>query len=108
MHTSYFAKYRGIDGVNNAIKPAPGFNGPSYPDLFPKWKFLKQYKEDGNKYAYTKAYYDEILSKLDPQKVLNDLEGKTFLCWERSGEFCHRRLVAEWLQDTLGICVHEI
>jgi hypothetical protein len=29
------------------------------------------------------------------------------LCWEAPGEFCHRRLVAEWLEGELGIQVPE-
>ena len=107
MKTSYFAKYRGDHGVNIAIYPAPGFKGDSYPDLFPKWSFLKQYKIDGDEQAYTKAYYSEVLSKLDPKKVWNDLADKTLLCWEKSGKFCHRRIVAEWLQNNLNVSIPE-
>jgi hypothetical protein len=29
------------------------------------------------------------------------------LCWEAPGKFCHRRLVAAWLEDALGIDVPE-
>jgi len=102
MRTSYFAKYKNSDGINIAIKPAPGFTGESYPDLFPKWSFLKQYKIDGDEQAYTEAYYDEVLNHLDPYKVWNDLKDKTLLCWEKSGSFCHRRIVAEWLENSIG------
>jgi hypothetical protein len=87
MKTSYFAKYHGNNGVSIAIKPAPGFIGESYPDLYPKWSFLKQYKLDCDKEAYTKAYYAEVLNKLDPQKVYADLENKTLLCWEKLVDF---------------------
>jgi len=108
MNTSYFAKYRRVTGVNIAIKPAPGFAGPSYPDLFPKWSFLKKYKEDGNEADYTREYHAQVLSKLDPNKVYDDLKDSTLLCWEKSGEFCHRRLVAEWIEKALGITVPEV
>lgn len=108
MNTSYFAKYRRVTGVNIAIKPAPGFAGPSYPDLFPKWSFLKKYKEDGNEADYTREYHAQVLNKLDPQKVYDDLKDSTLLCLEKSGEFCHRRLVAEWLEKALGITVPEV
>lgn len=108
MKTSYFAKYKGSDGVNIAIKPAPGFAGPSYPDLYPKWSFLKQYKIDGDEVAYTKAYHDEVLSKLEPEVVWEQLKDRTLLCWERTGSFCHRRVVADWLKRELGVTVLEI
>jgi len=107
MKTSYFAKYRGDNGINIAIKAAPGFNGPSYPDLYPKWSFLKKYKEDGDEAAYIREYYKQVLDKLDPAKVYADLKDTTILCWEKSGSFCHRRIVAEWLHDKLGVDVDE-
>jgi uncharacterized protein (DUF488 family) len=49
------------------------------------------------------------LSKLDPQKVFSDLgQDAILLCWEKPGEDCHRRLVAEWLEGLLGIKVPEL
>ena len=108
MKTSYFAKYKGADGVNIAIKSAPGFKGESYPALYPKWSFLKKYKQDGDKDAYTKEYYKQVLSKLDPVEVYEDLKEKTLLCWEKPGSFCHRRLVARWLQQNIGTEVPEV
>jgi uncharacterized protein (DUF488 family) len=30
--------------------------------------------------------------------VAQALEGKVLLCYEKSGDFCHRHLVAEWLR----------
>ena len=108
MKTSYFAKYKNDDGVSIAIKSPTWFIGDSYPDLFPRWSFLQQYFKDHDEDAYVVAYYDQILSKLDPNKVFTDLKDKTLLCWEKSGEFCHRRIVAEWLRINLGISVPEV
>lgn len=108
MKTSYFAKYRGDRGCNIAIKPISGYTGLSYPELYPKWPFLKKYKEDGNKEAYTKEYYNLILNKLNPEKVYDDLQDYVLLCYEKPGDFCHRRLVANWIETSLGIVVPEI
>ena len=30
------------------------------------------------------------------------------MCWEKSGDFCHRHLVAEWVEENLGITIEEI
>lgn len=108
MKTSYFAKYKLPDGVNIAAKPAPGFDGPSYPALYPKWSFFKKYKEDGDEEAYTKAYNEKVLAHLDPNKVWSDLKNCTLLCWEKSGTFCHRRIVADWLKRTINVDVIEV
>lgn len=106
-HTSYFAKYRGDSGVCIAMKHPPGFKGVCYPALFPKWSFLSKYFNDHDETAYTRAYYNQVLSKLDPVKVLNELEGATLLCWESPEKFCHRHLVAAWLKQHTGADVLE-
>ena len=87
---------------------APGFRGESYPPLFPTWEMLKRYKRDRDCAAYTKAYYREVLARLDPEQVFRDLDGKVLLCWERSNSFCHRRLVAYWLETRLSVRVPEL
>ena len=93
--------------VNIAVKPPPYFVGMYYPDLYPQWDFLEQYKIDGDEQKYTRAYYDLVLNRLDPEKVYKGLKGFTLLCWEKPGMFCHRRIVAQWIQDNLGIEVPE-
>jgi hypothetical protein len=45
---------------------------------------------------------------LNPVRVADELEGKVLLCWELPGQFCHRRLVAEWLEKNLLIEVPEL
>ncbi len=108
MKTSCFAKYKESDGVSIAIKIPPGFIRLTYSDLFPKWSFLKKYKQDKDEIAYTKEYYKQVLSKLDSQKVWDDLKDSTLLCWEKSDKFCHRHIVAEWLEKELGVEVFEV
>ena len=59
--------------------------------------------------------YAAILAALDPQEVWDILHEKAagaepvLLCWEKppftATNWCHRRLVAEWFQKTLG---HEV
>ena len=108
MKTSNFETYKEDDGVGIAVEAPPDFTGPSYPDLFPEWSFLNKYKADGDKAAYIQAYYQRVLSKLDPQKVYDDLSESVLLCYEEPGEFCHRRLVAEWLEKELGVSIPEV
>jgi Active DUF488-N3 subclade len=64
-----------------------------------------------------RARYMAQLGDLDARRVLEDLgriaEGRipVLLCFEKpppDPTWCHRGLVAAWLQDTLGIAVYEL
>jgi hypothetical protein len=59
--------------------------------------------------TFIPLYKAQVLDKLDPHQVIRDLGGDNFLllCWEPPGEFCHRRVVAVWMEKTTGIKVEE-
>lgn len=108
MQTSYYAKYKGENAVSIAGKCPSWYKGREYKKLAPRYWFFAKYKQDGDKEFYTEQYQKEVLNKLDPKQVYEELgEDAVLLCWEKSGEFCHRRLVAEWLEHELGIKVEE-
>jgi hypothetical protein len=90
----------------------PAGSYKSYSALFPgKWF----------KTASPQEYldlYNAILAKLDPLLVVEELEAlgpnPTILCWEKVKDieagthYCHRHLVAKWLEDTIGMKVEEV
>lgn len=84
-----------------------GWQGRVYRPLAPSWKLVKAGLSQQD---FIKAYRAEVLDKLNPHQVLNDLGGDDFvmLCWEQPGEFCHRRVVAAWLKKKLGLEVPEL
>lgn len=59
--------------------------------------------------GYLRLYYQEILLRLDPNKVwcelheLADSAQPMLLCYENNRDFCHRRLAAMWLETELGL-----
>lgn len=59
--------------------------------------------------TFIPLYRTQVLDKLDAQKIIRDLGGDNFvmLCWENPGVFCHRRVVAVWLEKASGIRVEE-
>lgn len=66
---------------------------------------------------YRKKYFIEVLGKLDAQQAWDELHRLThphepvLLCWEvldKPGQWCHRRMVAEWFEKELGITVPEL
>ena len=83
----------------------PWYTGKRCIDLAPSWELLKVKDPE----EYERRYKDEVLSKLHPLHVLAALEEDSILlCWEKPGEFCHRRLVAEWLEKQFHIEVPEL
>ena len=83
-----------------------------YSALAPRADMLKM------PYEQYRPLYVAILERLDPAKVVEELtrmaDGNepVLLCWERppltETNWCHRRMVAEWLEQQLGISVPEI
>src|ERR1039458_2957196 len=53
--------------------------------------------------------YRKQLESLDAKQVAQDIGANAIiLCWESFNVRCHRRLVAEWLEEKLGIVVPEL
>ena len=71
--------------------------------------------KESNPEVYAAKYFGEVLAKLDPQKVVDDINklaaGKTpvLVCYEKQGgpDWCHRGFVSVWLAETLGLEVTE-
>lgn len=90
------------------------YQGECYPELAPKLSFLKVWhnnigrisEEENNRY-YVQEYWNQVLSKLDPEKVFRDLDYSVLLCYEPNTEFCHRHIVAAWFEILLGVKVPE-
>ena len=60
--------------------------------------------------TFMPLYKAQVLDKLDPHKIIKDLGGDNFImcCWEDPGVFCHRRVVAAWMQKHTGVLVEEL
>ena len=108
MMTSYFGK-RKLDMtkcVSIALKTPDWFTGRDYKKLAPKYYMISNYKMSGDWKKYEIDYRREILDKLDPIKVYNELGDDSILCcYERSGVNCHRHLVALWLMGAIGYLI---
>ena len=85
------------------------------PELFPKESFEKKYREnigkisrEENERFYVQEYWEQVLSKLDPESIYREIDYSILLCDEPNKEFCHRHIVAAWLEILLNIKVHEM
>jgi hypothetical protein len=107
MKTSCFKCYTGDMGVSICLYPPIDWIGMQFPVLAPTRDifFAKKSRKIDEK-EYEKRYREEVLSKLDPQKIYNMFKNNVLLCWEESG-FCHRKIVSQWLRETLNVEVPE-
>lgn len=107
LYTSYFGNLRkipeGYKTVAICAKAPDWYTGAVYKKLAPTYDIFMDYKNTGDSVKFMADYKSEVLSKLNPLEVVNELqtlaEGNdiVLLCYEKSGEFCHRNIVAEWL-----------
>lgn len=113
MRTSYFANRRAAADPN-AVAISRGvprrFAGRVYDPLRPPWELVQRAKSGAlTAEEYERRYRAEILDRLDPATVRRELgDDAVLLCWERPGAACHRRIVAHWLEERLGIRVAEL
>jgi uncharacterized protein (DUF488 family) len=94
--------------VSIAGKAPNWYKGKEYKKLAPKYWFFKKFKEDGDETFYKEQYQKEVLDTLNPKEIYENLKDSTLICWETKGKFCHRRLVAEWLENKLNINIPEL
>lgn len=120
IYTSYFAKLKSLPKdivpVSICAKAPYWYKGLQYKGLAPTYDILMKYKQDGNTEDYINSFYDQILSKMNPSEVVCDLgrlvdKNNThysydicLLCYEKSSDFCHRHLIAEWLRNSGHEC----
>lgn len=116
MFTGYFGKVKSYP-QNKGYKfvSIARFNkfwqGEEYKKLAPPAEIIKIEDEE----LYTKLYYEKVLNKLSPRQVYEELgDNAVLLCYEKwtdienGNTFCHRRIVAKWLENNLGIRVEEL
>lgn len=112
-----------------------GYYGPAYKKLAPR---LATYTPYAEKYAellslrenalqiqeymtmrkqiedqYIESYYETRLKELDVMELLDNLQQKfgnqiILLCHENIDEFCHRRLVADYIELKTGVYIPEV
>ena len=109
IYTTYFARTKDIPNdsliISIALYPPHGASFLTYHNLTPTRDILRRYKENGDISEYTRNYKKQVLGKLTQEGVYDSLEqfgnGKNvyLVCYEGKNKFCHRHLVANWLNE---------
>ncbi len=94
------------------------YTGKRLKFLAPTWEIVKQYKIDDHNVGrheaeqlYINRYFDLLLNErgLTAQSIYDQIPDQAILlCYEKPEDFCHRRLLAEFLELELGINVPEV
>ena len=99
IYTTYFGGLKkrlrkGIKPVSICLRPIPGWTGLEYKALAPTWSIKKDTEH------FDERFRDEVLGRLDKNKVLLDLELMSegtdiaLVCYEKPKDHCHRHVVA--------------
>lgn len=118
IYTTYFAKLKKLPDnvipIAICAKPPVGYNGPVYRALAPKYDFFAKYKLTKDTEEFTENYIGQVLNQLNPVKVVTELYYQlglapntcdiALVCFEKSTDFCHRHLVADWLVSNGYAC----
>lgn len=93
-----------------------GFKGIVLSELAPKkewWQIwyenIGKVNEEDNLEFYVTEYYKTVLSKFHPDDLLHIIpDGSILLCYEEPEDFCHRNIIAGYLELFYDIPVKEI
>lgn len=114
IYTSYFGKLKSLPDhiVPIAIcgKSPVWYTGLQYKKLAPKYEFFMEWKQNHDNDYYIRCFYEQVLDKLDPTEVILDFSKLSYdynigkkdvclICYEKPDDFCHRHLVADWLNQ---------
>lgn len=109
IYTTYFGKLKSLPKniipISICGKAPDLYKGLQYKKLAPKYDFFMQWKQTHDNDYYIRCFNKQVLGILDCNKVVAELYSMSndndiaLVCYEKPGDFCHRHLVAEWLQD---------
>lgn len=124
VYTSYFAKLKSLPEniipISICGKAPDWYKGLQYKKLAPKYDFFMKWKENHDNDYYIKCFNEQVLNKTNVLAVLKELIDLTssvsdedrigkeicLICYEKPSDFCHRHLVADWLNKN-GITCEE-
>ena len=118
FYTGYYAltaKYKSAGlytaGISGAVPQF--YDGPRILEFAPRKEMFNRWKNgEIDNFGYHEEYvkYLDSLDKKDVRETLDELKEHgdvIFLCYEKTGVFCHRHILADWLENNFGEKVDE-
>lgn len=108
IFTSNFAKAKSLDDSKYLVvaisRYVPrGYSGARELRFAPSRGLLKAYKDGLSSKLYTQMFFNELRNEESVYAVFKDLarlsHGRDIVlcCYEKAGDFCHRRLIADFV-----------
>lgn len=108
IYTSYFGnlpklKKKGIKPINIALFPPKWYDGDELQNLTPDSTIFNGYKENIITEERFKKFYEYKIKQLGKEKILKMIEDiadgqdVALICFEAPGCFCHRHILADYL-----------
>ena len=120
IYTGYYAKlkkYEKAGLITIAVSGAiPKFytDRYKYSDFAPRYSFFKAWKDKEISDSEYLKMYEDYLNTLDKEEIEFDFKEYNtkehnciLLCYEKTGDFCHRYTLADWLNKIFGYEVEE-
>ena len=119
IYTGYYAmlkKYKedGLYPIAISGKRPDFYTEAFWTDFAPRYDMFLEWKSGKiDDMQYTERYrkWLDSLDKQEIRDIINELEGEgkqiIFLCYEKAGDFCHRHILADWLEENMGYIVEE-
>lgn len=119
VFTSCFRFAKGLDPeryfvVSISRFPPRGFKGYKCFEFAPSAELLKRFKGGLSQYHYGVRYRRDVLEVIDVHKVFEGLAVKAcgrdivLCCFEPAFDFCHRRLLAQYVKEVWGYSIEEL
>ena len=114
IYTSYFAKLKSLPEsvvpISICAKAPAWYTGLQYKRVIPKYDFFMKWKENHDNEYFIRCFKEQVLRDLNATEIVSELSrlcsefGRgekdiALLCYERPTDFCHRHLVASWLNE---------
>ena len=118
IYTGYYAKLKkyenaGLTPVAISGKIPDFYDGLTYKEFAPRKEMFQKWKNGIiDNFGYTEEY-KAYLETLDKDEIKEDFDSPhdcsntILLCYEKSGDFCHRHILADWLEENFGYKVEE-
>lgn len=116
IYTGYYAKLKeyenaGLQPLSIAGRAPSFYKGPQYKSFAPEYKMFMDWKKgkiDNMEYTSIFTKHLNTLDKEAVRRTLNSFDKDVILlCYEKTGDFCHRHIVADWIENNLNMRVDE-
>ena len=113
IYTSNYARHgNNPNAISISLTVPEWYEGKRLEYLAPKSDMvgkIKKGSENYNQRKYTREYVDLLRARnVNADKLIDFLpDGAILLCYEKPGDFCHRRLLADWVERHTGFVIPE-